>query len=62
VGRLQLENLLAEYWRRMGSRASLLDFHTRLLSYGTTPFAIVAPELLADLDKPLSAVRASARY
>jgi uncharacterized protein (DUF885 family) len=62
VGRLQLENLLAEYWRRMGSRASLLDFHTRLLSYGTTPFAIVAPELLADLDKPLSAVRAAARY
>ena len=62
VGRLQIEDLLAEYWRRMGSRGSLLDFHTRLLSYGTTPLAIVAPELLADLDKPLSAVRAAARY
>lgn len=62
AGRLQLENLLAEYWRRMGSRGSLLDFHDRLLSYGTTPFAVVAPELLADLGKPLSVVRAQARY
>jgi hypothetical protein len=40
----------------------LHDFHDRLLSYGTTPFSIVAPELLADLDQPLSAVRAAANF
>jgi uncharacterized protein (DUF885 family) len=62
VGRVQLENLLSEYILRMGSRGSLLDFHDRLLSYGTTPFAIMGPELLADLDKPTSQVRAAADY
>ncbi len=62
VGRLQLETLLAAYLRKAGDQASLHDFHDRLLSYGTTPFAIVAPELLNDLDKPASAVRAAARY
>jgi uncharacterized protein (DUF885 family) len=62
VGRLQIENLLAEYLRRTGAEGSLRDFHDRLLSYGTTPLAIVAPELLADLDKPASTVRAAASY
>ena len=62
VGRLQLEELLAQYQARMGDKGSLHDFHDRLLSYGTTPFAVVAPELLADLDKPASAVRAAANY
>ena len=62
VGRAQLESLQGEYMRRMQAKGSLLDFHDRLLSYGTTPFAIVAPELLADLDKPASAVRAAANY
>lgn len=62
VGRLQIENLLGEYQSRMGSRGSLLDFHDRLLSYGTTPLSIVGPELLADLDKPASEVRAAANY
>ena len=62
VGRLQLELLLSEYLLRKGADASLHDFHDRLLSYGTTPFAIVGPELLADLDKPASAVRAAANY
>jgi uncharacterized protein (DUF885 family) len=62
VGRLQIENLLAEYLRRKGADASLRDFHDRLLSYGTTPLAIVGPELLADLDKPASEVRAAANY
>ena len=62
VGRLQLEQLLAEYQHRTGDKGSLHDFHDRLLSYGSTPFAIVAPELLADLDKPASAVRAVANY
>ena len=62
VGRLQLEQLLAEYQHRMGDKGSLRDFHDRLLSYGTTPFSVVGPELLADLDKPASAVRAVANY
>ena len=62
VGRFQLESLLGEYRSRVGDKASLKDFHERLLCYGTTPFAIVAPELLADLDRPLADVRAAARY
>jgi len=32
------------------------------MCYGTTPFAVVAPELLADLSKPLAEVRAAADY
>jgi len=62
VGRLQLEELLGEYQRRMGDKGSLHDFHDRLLSYGSVPFSIVGPELLADLDKPASAVRAVANF
>ncbi len=62
VGRYQLEALLADYRARAGPNASLLDFHDRLLSYGTTPFAVVAPELLADLALPLASVRAHANY
>ena len=48
--------------RKPAASGSLHDFHDRLLSYGCTPLAIVAPELLADLDKPASAVRAAANY
>jgi uncharacterized protein (DUF885 family) len=62
VGRLQLETLLGDYMKRMGARGSLHDFHDRLLSYGSVPFAVVAPELLSDLDKPASVVRAAANY
>jgi len=62
VGRLQLQLLLAEYMLRTGERGSLRDFHDRLLSYGSTPFAVLGPELLADLDKPAAAVRAAANY
>ncbi|HEY5324218.1 MAG TPA: DUF885 domain-containing protein [Caldimonas sp.] len=62
VGRLQLQMLLGEYMLRTGERGSLRDFHDRLLSYGSTPFAVVGPELLADLDKPAAAVRAAANY
>jgi uncharacterized protein (DUF885 family) len=62
VGRLQIENLLADYLLKMQEKGSLHDFHDRLLSYGTTPLAIVAKELLADLDKPASEVRAAANY
>jgi len=62
VGRFQLENLLTEYRHRMGNRATLHDFDDRLMCYGTAPFAVVAPELLADLSKPLAKVRAAARY
>jgi len=62
VGRQQLELLLGQYQLRMGERGSLRDFHDRLLSYGTVPFSVLAPELLADLDKPASAVRSAANY
>jgi Bacterial protein of unknown function (DUF885) len=62
AGRLQLESLLSEYMHRMGDRGSLRDFHDRLLSYGSVPFAVVAPELLGDLDKPATTVRAAANY
>jgi uncharacterized protein (DUF885 family) len=62
VGRAQLEELQGQYLRRAGERASLRDFHDRLLSYGTVPFSIVAPELLADLDKSSDEVRAAANY
>ena len=61
-GRAQLEALLAEYWARAGAGASLRDFHDRLLCYGSTPFSVVGPELLADLAKPLAEVRAGAGY
>jgi len=57
-----LETIEAQYRQKMGSRGTLLDFHDRLLCYGTTPFAVVGPELMADLSKPLAQVRAAARY
>jgi uncharacterized protein (DUF885 family) len=62
AGRAQLEELLAQYMLKVGERASLHDFHDRLLSYGTVPFSILAPELLADLDKSADQVRAAANY
>jgi hypothetical protein len=62
AGRFQIENLLAEYTLRMGDRASLHDFHDRLLSYGSTPLSILGPELLADLGKSTAEVRAAANY
>ncbi len=62
AGRNQLEVLEAQYRIAMGSKANMLDFHDRLLCYGTTPLAIVGPELLADLKKPLAQVRAAANY
>lgn len=60
VGRQQLELLEHAYFAAAGARGSLRDFHDRLMCYGTTPFSIVAPELLADLSKPLAEVRAAA--
>ncbi len=62
VGRYQLEQLLSNYRERTGTTGSLLDFHDRLLSYGTTPFAVVAPELLEDLSKPREDVMRAANY
>jgi uncharacterized protein (DUF885 family) len=62
VGRWQIQQLLAQYIERTATRGSLHDFHDRLLSYGSTPLAIVGPELLADLDKPASDIRAAANY
>jgi uncharacterized protein (DUF885 family) len=62
VGRWQIQQLLSAYIQKTGGKGSLHDFHDRLLSYGSTPLAAVGPELLADLDKPASAVRAAANY
>jgi hypothetical protein len=62
VGRNQLESLETQYRLKMGSQGSMLDFHDRLLCYGTTPYAVVGPELMADLSKPLAQVRAAANY
>jgi uncharacterized protein (DUF885 family) len=62
AGRLQLEQLLGDYQKTMGERGSLHDFHDRLLSYGSVPFAILGPELLEDLNKPATEVRAAANY
>jgi uncharacterized protein (DUF885 family) len=62
VGRWQIEQLLSDYLQRTGGKGSLQDFHDRLLSYGDTPLTVVGRELLADLDKPASAVRAAANY
>jgi len=62
AGRAQLEDLLGQYWLKAGDHASLRDFHDRLLSYGSTPFAVVSKELLADLDKSAEDVRAAANY
>jgi uncharacterized protein (DUF885 family) len=62
AGRAQLEELLMEFREKKGAGASLNEFHDRLLCYGTTPFSILGPELIADLAKPLAEVRASAGY
>jgi len=62
AGRAEIEALLAEYRAKAGARASLAEFHDRLLCYGSTPLSVVGPELLADLAKPLAEVRASAAY
>ena len=62
VGRAQIEALMVEYRAKAGANASLIDFHDRLLCYGSTPLAVVGPELLADLAKPLAQVRNSAGY
>jgi len=62
VGRQQIELLEHQYFAAMGSRGTLDDFHNRLMCYGTTPLAIVGPELLADLSKPLPAVRTAAGW
>ncbi len=62
VGRQQIEELLESYLQKTGGQGTLHDFHDRLLSYGSTPLAIVGPELLADLDKPVAAVRAVANF
>ncbi|MGB7168065.1 MAG: DUF885 domain-containing protein [Acidobacteriaceae bacterium] len=62
AGRAQLEALLSDYRAKAGPQASLRDFNDRLLCYGSAPFSVVGPELLADLPKPLAEVRAHAGY
>ena len=60
AGRQQIDLLEHEYFAAMGTRGTLEDFHDRLMCYGTTPLAIVGPELLDDLSKPLSHVQQAA--
>ena len=60
VGRWQIQQLLSAYLQK--TDGTLHDFHDRLLSYGCTPLSVVGPELLADLDKPATTVRAAANY
>jgi len=62
VGRWQIETLYSDYIMKMGARGSLHDFHDRLLCYGSTPLAVVGPDLLADLDRSTAEVRAAAHY
>ncbi len=60
VGRQQIDLLERDYFIATGSRGSLLDFHDRLMCYGTTPLSIVGPELIGDLSKSLSEIRVAA--
>jgi len=60
VGRQQIDLLEHEYFAAMGAHGTLEDFHDRLMCYGSTPLAIVGPELLDDLSKPLSQVQQAA--
>ncbi len=62
AGRMQLKQLLAAYHQRTAGDGSPLDFHDGLLWYCSAPFAIVGSELLTDLDRSASAVRAAANY
>jgi hypothetical protein len=43
----------------MALAALAVGFHDRLHWYGSTPFAIVTPELLPDLDKSAEEIRAA---
>jgi hypothetical protein len=62
AGRAEIQALMAEYRAKVGTGASLREFHDRLLCYGSTPISVMGPELLADLGKSLADVRASAAY
>jgi len=62
AGRAQLEDLLGRICAGPASALHCNDFHDRLLSYGSVPFVVVGPELLADLDKSADEVRAAANY
>ena len=67
---LRFSSTLAPSWATPAARASsgtrTADARATadpgLLYYGSTPFSLVGPELLADLAKPLAEVRASAAY
>ncbi|HEY2554687.1 MAG TPA: DUF885 domain-containing protein, partial [Candidatus Cybelea sp.] len=47
VGKVQIENLLAQYKVKKGAAFSLEEFHNDLLSHGTVPVSIIASEMLA---------------
>lgn len=46
VGKVQIEDLLAQYRAKKGASFSLKAFHDELLSHGTVPVSIVASEML----------------
>lgn len=47
VGKVQIEDLLAQYRAKKGAAFSLQAFHNDLLSHGTVPVSIIASEMLA---------------
>src|SRR5207245_8422065 len=48
VGKVQIEELLAQYRAKKGAAFNLRAFHDDLLSHGTVPVSIVAKEMLSE--------------
>ena len=48
VGKVQIEDLLAQYRAKKGTAFNLRAFHDDLLSHGTVPLSIVAKEMLSE--------------
>ncbi|HEY2473312.1 MAG TPA: DUF885 domain-containing protein [Candidatus Cybelea sp.] len=48
VGRVQIEELLAQYKAKKGDSFTLEGFHNDLLSHGTVPVSVIASEMLAE--------------
>ncbi|HEY4433571.1 MAG TPA: DUF885 family protein [Candidatus Cybelea sp.] len=47
VGKVQIEDLLAQYRAKKGAAFSLEEFHNDLLSHGAVPVSIIASDMLA---------------
>jgi uncharacterized protein (DUF885 family) len=48
VGKVQIEDLMAQYKAKMGASFTLKAFHDDLLSHGTVPMSIVSSEMLGE--------------